>query len=190
MGNEELHTHKIARFYRDQKRMPSYSEIMELCNFNSKNSVFRLVAKLVSEGKLNKDKSGRLIPKKLFGEVRVLGVVEAGFPSIAEEDHSDTISLDEYLIENEEATYMLRVKGDSMIDAGIHEGDLVLVERGKEAREGDIVIAEVDGGWTMKYYRKRGKLYFLEPANKAYKPIFAEDVLRIAAVVRAVVRKY
>lgn len=190
MEKEQRYEQKISGFYRDHKRMPSYSEIMDLCGFSSKNAVFRLVARMVAEGKVNKDRQGKLIPRRLFGEIKVLGIVEAGFPGVAEEDLSDTISLDEYLIGNKEATYMLKVKGDSMIDAGIQEGDLVLVERGKEAREGDIVIAEVDGGWTMKYYRKRGKLYFLEAANRNYKPIFAKEVLRIAAVVRAVIRKY
>ena len=85
----------------------------------------------------------------------LLGIVEAGFPS-AEEELIDTMSLDEYLIENKEASYILRVKGDSMIDAGIREGDLVIVERTNAPRVGDIVIAEVDGEWTMKYLRKRG----------------------------------
>ncbi len=127
-----------------------------------------------------------LFPRPL----KLLGIVEAGFPGAAEEDLADTLSLDELLIENKEASFMLRVKGDSMIDAGIREGDMVLVERGKEPQEGDIVIAEVDGGWTMKYYRKRGRLYFLEAANKKYKPIFPKEEMRITAVVRAVIRQY
>lgn len=85
---------------------------------------------------------------------------------------------------------MLEVKGDSMIDAGIQEGDLVLVERGREPKIGDIVIAEVDGGWTMKYYRKKGSTIYLEPANKRYGPIFPTHDLKIEAVVRGVIRKY
>ena len=85
---------------------------------------------------------------------------------------------------------MLEVKGDSMIDAGIQEGDLVIAERGKEPKQGDIVIADVDGGWTMKYYRKKGGQVYLEPANKNYKPIYPTESLNIAAVVKGVVRKY
>ena len=85
---------------------------------------------------------------------------------------------------------VLEVKGDSMIDAGIQEGDLVIVERGREPKPGDIVIAEVDGGWTMKYYRKKAGKVFLEAANKAYQPIYPEQDLKIAAVVKGVVRKY
>jgi repressor LexA len=77
-----------------------------------------------------------------------------------------------------------------MKDAGIVEGDRVIVERTETAKEGQIVIAEVDGGWTMKYYRiKRGKPY-LQAANKAYKDIHPENEFHIAAVVKGVVRKY
>lgn len=171
--------------------MPSYSEIMSLVGFKSKNAVAKLVNRLVGEGVLDKDGAGRLVPNKLFGEVPVLGLVEAGFPSAAEEELIDTMSIDEYLIpHNKEATYMLEVKGDSMIDAGICEGDLVIVERGPEPKVGDIVIAEVDGGWTMKYLRKKDGKTFLEPANKDYKPIFPENDLKVAAIVRGVVRKY
>ncbi len=181
---------KIIGFYQRHKRMPSYQEIMTLCGFKSKNAAFKLVHKLIEEGMLSKDSTGRLIPLKLFGEVPVLGLVEAGFPTIAEEHVLDTVSLDDYLINNKEATYMLEVKGDSMIDAGIQEGDMVLVERGRTPHEGDIVIAEIDGGWTMKYYRRQGIRAYLEPANKNYKPIYPEHDLKIAAVVTAVVRKY
>ncbi|HEY4515086.1 MAG TPA: S24 family peptidase [Candidatus Paceibacterota bacterium] len=122
--------------------------------------------------------------------IRVLGLVEAGFPSAAEEQDLDTTTLDDYLIENREATYMLTVKGDSMYDAGIREGDMVIVERGREARSGDIVIASVEGAFTMKYYRKRGGQIILEPANSKYKPIVPQGKLEIVAVVRGVVRKY
>ncbi len=170
--------------------MPSYTEIMALVGFKSKNAVYKLVNKLVAEGVFAKDSSGRLIPNKLFGEVPLLGLVEAGFPTAAEESLSDMMSLDEYLIENKEATYLLEVKGDSMIDAGIHEGDLVIVERKGEPKDGDIVIADVDGGWTMKYFRKRGSTIYLEPANSKYKPIYPTESLNIAAIVKGVIRKY
>ena len=181
---------KILSFYKGKKRMPTYTEIMTLVGFKSKNAVSKLIAKLVEEGVVSKDSSGHIIPNKLFGEVPVLGLVEAGFPSAAEEELLDTMSLDDYLIENKEATYMLEVKGDSMIDAGIQEGDLVIAERRNNPKVGDIVIAEVDGGWTMKYFRKKGDQVFLEPANAKYKPIFPEGELKIAAVVKGVIRKY
>jgi SOS-response transcriptional repressor LexA len=93
-------------------------------------------------------------------------------------------------VPNKAAAYILRVSGDSMIDAGIHPGDMVLVERTSQPRDGDIVIAEVDGEWTLKYFRQQGQRVWLESANAAYPPITPERELQVVAVVRAVVRKY
>ena len=171
--------------------MPSYQEIMNLLGFKSKNAVYKLVNKLVAEGVVSKDSQGKLSPKKLIGEIPLLGLVEAGIPTVAEESVLDTMSLDDYLIRDAGKTFVLEVKGDSMIDEGIKEGDLVVVERKDEAKDGDIVIANVDGGWTMKFLRKKpGKAIFLEPANKNYGPIYPEESLDIAAVVKGVIRKY
>jgi repressor LexA len=188
MFNE--YKNKIMEFYQRNKRMPSYTEIMDLVGFKSKNAVAKLVTKMIDEGIVTKDTAGKLIPTRMFDEVPLLGLVEAGFPTTAEESTTDTLSIDEYLIEHKEATYILEVKGDSMIEAGICEGDLVIVERGVQPKIGDIVIAEVDGGWTMKYYRKKGTQIYLEPANRNYKPIYPTYDLKIAAIVRGVVRKY
>ena len=85
---------------------------------------------------------------------------------------------------------MLEVDGDSMIDAHIEKGDMVLVEKRNQARDGEIVIAEVDGEFTLKYFRKVGDKVWLEPANKNYKPIYPEHSLNINAVLKAVIRKY
>jgi SOS-response transcriptional repressor LexA len=176
--------------------MPTYQEIMGLVGFKSKNAVYKLVKKLIALDVIGQDSSGRLVPKNLIGEVPMLGLVEAGIPSVAEAMYSDTISLDSYLINQPDGTYLLEVKGDSMIDAGIREKDLVVAVRAGSpgvgnAKVGDIVIAEVDGGWTMKYLRKdkSGRMY-LEPANKKYKPIYPEQELNIAGIVKGVVRKY
>jgi repressor LexA len=184
------HQAKIAGFYKTNRRMPSYAEITKLVGFKSKNAAYKLVRTLEGKGVLKKDGKGRLIPKKLFGEIKILGLVEAGFPSPAEEELVDTMTLDEWLIRNKEATYMLKVKGDSMIEAGIMEGDMVLVDRSRTAKSGDIVIAEVDGEWTMKYFSKRGEKVALLPGNKKYKPIVPTQELKVAAVVVAVIRKY
>ena len=77
-----------------------------------------------------------------------------------------------------------------MSGAGILPGDMVIVDKGQTPKSGDIVIAEVDGEWTMKYLRKRGSDVALIPANPKYKPIKPERELKIAGVVTAVVRKY
>lgn len=170
--------------------MPSYSEIMEITGLRSKNSVFKLIERMREKGLVGKDSRGFLIPGRFFSDIPLLGTVEAGFPSPAEEELADTMTLDDYLIEHKEKTFLLRVNGDSMIEAGILPEDLVLVERGITPKDGDIVIAEIDSGWTMKYFEKNGNCVRLIPANKKYQPIIPQEQLTIAAVVKAVIRKY
>jgi len=183
-------TRDISRFYNENGRMPSFSEIGEMAGLLSKNAVSKLINKLEQLKVLERDKKGRLIPVSIASSVRVLGTVEAGFPSPAEEELVDTLSLDELLIQNREATFLLKVSGDSMSGAGILPGDMVIVDKGQVPKSGDIVIAEVDGQWTMKYLRKRGSAVTLIPANPKYKPIEPKNELKIAGVVTAVVRKY
>jgi SOS regulatory protein LexA len=190
MNTREQKKQKLLGFYKAQKRMPSFAELAALLGVKSKNTIAKLVKSLAAEQFITQDEHGRLIPGKLFDGLRLLGSVEAGFPSPAEEELADTMSLDEYLIKNREATFMLRVKGDSMKDAGIIEGDMVLVERNITPKEGDIVIAEVDHAWTMKYFKRHKGEVYLEPANKDYKIIRPKGELRVAAVVKAVIRKY
>lgn len=188
----ESYKNKIKKFYGEHKVMPTYREIADLCGFKSVNSVTKLVGKLAEEGFLTKDPNGRLLPKKLLGGVKILGAVEAGFPTPAEEDLAETMSLDNYLIGNREATFMLRVSGESMLDAGIQPGDMVIVERRTDARDGDIVVAFIDGGYTVKFLRKRGAKVWLEAANERFRDIVPEEgeELQIMAVVKAVIRKY
>ncbi len=186
----ENYKNKILSFYDRQKRMPSYSEIMDLVGFKSKNAVYKLVNKLVEANILSKDSTGKLVPNNISPEVNLLGLVEAGIPAVADESILDTLNLDSYLIKDRSSTYLLQVKGDSMIEEGIKEGDYVIVERTTNPKENDIVIAEVDGGWTMKYFKRKGNKVYLQPANKNYKPIYPENELNVVAVVKGVIRKY
>lgn len=169
--------------------MPVYTEIMSLLGFKSKNAVAKVLNKLIEEGVLSKDAKGHLIPNTLLDEIPMLGLVEAGFPTMVDA-LTDTMSIESYLIKDKSSSYLLEVKGDSMIEEGIHEGDLVLAERRNDAKDGEIVIAYIDGGWTMKFLRKSGNKTWLEPANKNYKPIYPKEELKIAAVVKGVIRKY
>jgi len=187
-STQRLHT--IVRFYQRQQRMPSLRELQRLWRFRSIRAAEKVAGKFIALGLLAKDPTGRLLPTRYFHAVRVLGAVEAGFPSPAEEELRDTIDLDEFLIRNKEATYILKVTGDSMTEAGILPGDMVLVERGLEPKDGDIVIAQIDRAWTMKYLRKRRRKVYLEAANKKYKPFHPTEELHIAAVVIGVIRKY
>ena len=180
----------ISGFYHQNDRMPSFSEIGTMFRLSSKSSVHKVVGKLQALVIIGKDKKGRLIPGSIKTPVKLLGTVEAGFPSPAEEELADTISFDDLLIKNREATFLLKVSGDSMSGAGILPGDMVIVDKGQTPKSGDIVIAEVDGAWTMKYLRKRGESVTLLPANPKYQPIRPKNELKIAGVVTAVVRKY
>ena len=180
----------VRTFYEKHRRLPGYQEFLQITGLKSKNSIYKLITKLSDEGIVVKDNQGRLSPGKSLRGVPLLGLVEAGFPSPAEEELLDVMDFDEYLAPNKESSYILKVKGDSMIDAGICPGDLVIVERKPTYKPGQIVVASVDGEYTMKYLRKSGERYFLEPANTAYKPIYPKNGMSIEAVVTAVVRKY
>lgn len=180
----------LLKFYRKHGYLPSFREMLSLTGLKSTNAISKHFQSWVKNGLLEKDSNGKFIlPSNILG-LPLLGTVEAGWPSAAEEELSDTMNLDEFLVHNHEATYMLTVSGESMIEAGIRPGDIALVERGKEPKDGDIVIAEVDSGWTMKYYHKKNGEVYLEPANKKFKTIHPKSELKIAAVVTAVVRKY
>jgi repressor LexA len=188
MQNE--YKNKLLSFYNREKRMPTYTEMMRLFGFKSKNAVARLVDKFIDAGLVAKDHLGRLVPDQSFDSIPMLGLVKAGFPSDVAEESRDTVNLDEYLVTKKDNTYMLEVDGDSMIDAHIADGDMVLVEKTDKAKDGQIVIADVDGEFTMKYFRKSGDKVWLEPANKDFKNIYPVTYLTITAVVKAVIRKY
>lgn len=181
---------KLLSFYSREKRMPTYTEMMRLFGFKSKNAVARLVDKFIDAGLVAKDHLGRLIPESSLGSIPLLGQVTAGFPATVEEEMSDTVNLEDYLSTGSGNTYMLKVDGNSMIDAHIADGDMVLVEKTNKAKDGEIVIANVDGEFTMKYFRKVGEKVWLEPANKDFKPIYPEQYLTIIAIIKAVIRKY
>ena len=178
-------------YMRRTGRAPTLDELRTLFNIRSKNTAFVLAKRFVAAGALARTATGRLAapPHRDATPLRLLGSVAAGFPSPAEEALLDTMSLDEYLISRPEATFMLKVEGDSMIEAGILPGDTVLVERGRTPRNGDIVIACVDGAWTMKYFFKDAKGVRLEPANRKYATIRPRQKLAVEGVVGSVIRK-
>ncbi len=181
----------LRQFWRMDRRAPTYAEMLDLFGYKSKNAVFGLLRKLEEEGYVAKDENGRiaLLPK-LTGTVRILGSIAAGFPVAEEEQESEAVTLDEYLVKSPDNTYMLTVRGDSMIDAGILPGDLVLVEKGPSPNQNDIVVACVDEEWTLKYYVRDNAGVRLEPANPKYKFIRPLRSLEIGGIVRAVIRKY
>lgn len=181
---------KISEFFLRNRRMPTYSEMTALLGVRSKSVVHFWVKKLLGEGALEKDSKGFLRPLRPAFPLPLVGEIQAGFPSPAEEELRDLISLDEYLITRPESSFLLKVSGDSMAGAGIMPGDLVIVEKGREPQSGDIILAQVDGEWTMKYFSKRGGRILLEAANEKYPPIRPREELRVGGVITAVIRKY
>ena len=180
----------LIKFYSSEKRMPTYSEMMSLFGFKSKNAVSRIVEKLIDAGLISKDPLGRIVPNASLTEIPLIGLVKAGFPSPSEDILETTINIESYLIKKKDSTYIFEVDGDSMIDAHIADGDLVIAERSDTAKDGEIVIAEVDGEFTLKYFKKEGSRVWLQPANKNFKPIYPLNDLKIKAIVKGVVRKY
>lgn len=122
----------------------------------------------------------------------LLSPVSAGFPSPAEEYTDQNLNLHEHLVRNEAATFFVRASGDSMIDAGIHDGDLLIVDRSLEARHGHVVIASVQGEFTVKFLmRKQGRV-LLVPANNAYRPldVSQQEDASVWGVVTYVIHKF
>ena len=181
---------KLRHFYRETNRVPGYAEMLDLFGYRSKNAVHGLIQKLVDFGYLTKERGKIAFTEKITGGIKLLGAVQAGFPSPAEEELIDTISLEEYLVRRPEATFMLTVQGDSMIEAGIHPGDIVLVEKGVSPKPHDIVVAQVDDEWTIKYFVKDHAGVRLDPANPKYRFIRPKRSLQLGGVVKAVIRKY
>jgi SOS regulatory protein LexA len=181
---------KITDFFLDTGRMPTYSEIAEIIGVRSKSVAHFWVVKLLDAGIVQKDAKGFLTLTRNPRALKLAGEVCAGIPTSAEEDLRGIVSFDEYLVRHPETSFLLSVTGDSMIDAGIREKDMVIVENNREPNNGDIILAEVDGNWTMKYFCRKGKMVTLEAANPKYPPIIPQTDLRIAGVITAVIRKY
>jgi DNA polymerase V len=97
--------------------------------------------------------------------------IPAGFPSPAEDFMEKRLDLNDYLIKNQASTFLVRVKGNSMINAGIFDGDLLIIDRSIEARDGKIVLGILNGEFTVKRINKKGKKLFLAPENEDFKPI-------------------
>jgi SOS-response transcriptional repressor LexA len=178
----------LRDYYAEHRVMPSYSTLSELTGIKAKSWTHTLVTTLRDEGFLDVTPDKRLKPGPRFFERELAESVRAGMPEQAP-DSTQTITIDSYLIANPSKTSLVRVKGDSMIDAGILEGDLAVVEWRTNARPGDIVVALVDGELTLKYLARDKAGYWLRPANDNYPAIRAQDTLEISGVMVGLIRK-
>jgi repressor LexA len=180
---------KLRNFYSREKRLPSYSEMIKVLGYKSKGGVSGFVDRMIKQNILGR-KGGKLYPINLRPKIKILGTIAAGFPSLGEEVFSQSVLLDDWIISDPEKNFILQVEGDSMIEASIKSGDYVVVETTKDFKEGMIVVAEIDGEWTLKYLRNKKGNNYLEAGNKNYPDMHPENELNIYAKVVSVIRKY
>lgn len=181
---------KLQDHYALHRVLPPYAAMGRLLELRSKSSVAALVLRLKGQGFLEAAPDRRLRPGPRFFKRTLAESVRAGFPSPADDALHDSLSIDEYLVEHPSRTVLIKVKGDSMVDAGLHPGDIAVVERQPEAKVGDIVVAVADGGFTLKYLAQEQGRPVLRPANPDYPVIRPEGELEIFGVVVGLIRKY
>jgi repressor LexA len=187
--SDQTHLQALQRYYKRHRGFPAMAKLCEVVGMSSSASVFGLVGRLSEAGYLQR-LDGRVVPGKRFFARTVIGTVRAGVPQPASQEEPEVLTLDDYLIDQPDRTTLHRVRGDSMKDAGIFEGDLVVVEHNTATKAGDIVLAVVDGELTVKTLALDAKgRYFLEAANPAYAPIHPTTSLEILGVVVSVVRR-
>lgn len=190
MANDGQHLARLRDYYARHRVLPSYARIGALVGLNSKASVADLVLRLKAEGFVESTPDRRLKPGKRFFERPLAESVRAGLPSPAADSSPEGLSIDEYLVAHPSKTVLITVKGDSMIDAGIHPGDVVIVEKRTSANIGDIVVAIIDNEFTLKRLHKERGRVVLKPENKAYPVIRPKGELEIFGVVVGLFRKY
>ena len=190
MGDDGQYLGQLQDYYAKHRVLPSYARIGALVGLNSKASVAEMVLRLKGEGFLQSTPDRRLKPGKRFFERPVAEHVRAGMPSPAADTAAETLTIDAHLVANPSRTLLIKVKGDSMIDAGILDGDTVVVEKRTAANVGDIVVAILDNEFTLKRLaRDKGRIV-LRPENKAYPVIRPKDDLEIFGVVVGQFRSY
>lgn len=187
--SDQEHIGALQRYWKRNRAFPSMAKLCDVVGLSSSASVFGLVGRLTESGYLQR-LDGRIAPGPRFFTRLVLGTVRAGVPQEASQEEPEVLTVDDYLIDEPDRTTLHRVRGDSMKDAGILEGDLIAVEHNSPTRAGDIVLAVVDGELTVKRLAiDSKKRFFLEPANAAFQAIRPTTSLEIMGLVVGVVRR-
>ena len=189
INHDKEHLGRLQAYYAEHRLIPSYARIGTLVGMKSKQGVTRLLERLRSQGYLARSPEGHLLPTGRFFERPMVGKAPAGFASPATEPLGDAISIDDFLVEHPDSTVLVKVQGDSMIGAGIHDGDFLVVERKSNPPLGSIVVAIVDGEFTIKYLQKDKDGYFLQPANPSFPNIRPRGELQMFGVMVGMFRK-
>lgn len=192
-NTDHQHLLKLRDLYVVDRTLPSsLARMAEVLGFSSANAALKLCGRLCSAGVLRKGPGGKVLPTERFFALPVMDVsVRAGTPDAVEpQPWSDAMTLESFLIKRPSKTVLLKVRGDSMRDAGILDGDLAIIERTKLAREGQFVVAIVDGGYTLKELRYEGKRPILMPHHPEHKPIRPQSDLEIYGIFRGLARSH
>ena len=180
---------KLQDYFAKHRVFPSYAGIGKLIGLSSTSSVSAFLNRLKVDGYIEV-KDRRLRPGQRFFERPLMpSRVAAGLPSLAYDSPADGLAIDAHLVNQPSRTFLLVVKGESMIDAGLMPGDTLIVERATSAKDGDIVVAMVDDAYTVKRLVRENRKYVLKPENKAY-PVLRLDTIEIVGVVVGSFRKY
>ena len=172
-----------------KKALPSYDKIALSMGFKSKNSVKQYIEILKNKSLIQKIDNKLYINPNQFGANLVSSYVKAGFAGIMDDKIEKRMSLDDLLDINSPSTFIFKVSGDSMIDAGILDGDYVIIKKQSEANIGDIVLAIIDNEFTLKVYKKDSKGAYLEPQNSDYPNLRPKFSLKIFGVALGITRK-
>ena len=175
---------------REKGYPPSIREICAALNFKSTSSVHQYIARLAEKGYIDKgDLKTRAI--KIVGDeptisIPIIGKVAAGEPILAQENIEDYFSIGESFFSQSDLkneTFVLKVQGESMINAGINNGDYIIVSKENTARNGQIVVAMIDGNATVNTFYKEKDHVRLQPENDTMEPIIVKDVQIVGKVV-------
>ena len=186
---DSAYLQKLQDYYAEHQVFPSYAAIGRIVGLKSTSSVSALLERLKAEAFLEA-KDRRLRPSaKFFERPLMQSHVAAGLPSIAFDAPAEALGIDAHLIRKPSRTFLVNVKGESMIDAGLMPGDTIIVERGNVAQEGDIVVAIVEDSFTVKRLAREHGKFVLKPENRAY-PVLRPEPLEVVGVVVGSFRKY
>ena len=181
--------HKLQDYFARHQVFPSYAAIAKIVGLKSTSSVSALLERLKAAGYIE-TKDRRLRPgARFFDRPLMQSRVAAGLPEMAFDEPPESLAIDSHLVARPSRTFLVTVKGESMIDVGLMPGDTIVVERGNAANEGDIVVAVVDGAYTVKRLARESRRFVLKPENRAF-PVLRPDPLEIVGVVVGSFRKY
>lgn len=181
----------LRRYYADTRRIPSMARIGELMGFSAP-AAQKFIERLAGEGFVTRTPEGDAwIPGQRFFERPLVEVtVQAGNPVSVDAVPAEPFLIDEYVVRDPGQTVLIPVKGDSMRDAGINDGDLAVVERTADARDGDLVVAIVDNDYTLKELASERGQKVLKPHNPDYAVIRPKGRLEIFGVLVGLIRRY